>query len=159
MAITGTTTFHDTVDATTVNVTTLAATTVNATTVAATTITGAANAGTISHAIPGTTLTAAGTFAPTFANGYVQINAAAGTDLAFTLTTTGLKTGGVYHFINRTAPTAGTYKLSTSAGTFYGGGTLGTALEFAGANYSVTALVLASNYFQVLANVGTVSFS
>lgn len=149
MAQTGTTTFHDTVE-----VTTVAATTVNATT-----ITGAANAGTLSHALPGTTLTAAGTFAPTFANGYIQMNAAAGTNLAFVLTTTGLKTGGVYHLINRTAPTSGTYTLTASAGTFYQGAATGTAAQFAGGNYAITVLVLSSTVFQVLSNVGTVSYA
>jgi hypothetical protein len=144
---------------TTATITTANTTTENVTTINATTITAAANAGTVSHALPGTTLTAAGTFAPTFASGYVVINVAAGTNTAFVLTTTGLKVGGEYTFINRVAPTSGTYTLTTSAGTFLGAGTAGTVANFAGANYAFKVLVLATNVFNVVANVGTVTFA
>jgi hypothetical protein len=132
------------------NVVNISATTIDATTVNATTLTGAS---------AGTTLTAAGTFAPTFASGYVLINAAAGTDLAFVLDTSGLAVGGEYRFMNHTAPTAGTYTLTTTAGTFYAQGTAGTVAQFAGADYSFSALVIAANTFQVIANVGTVTFA
>jgi len=129
------------------------------TTVTATTFNAAANTGTVAAAQPGTTLTAAGTFAPTFASGYIQMNAAAGTDLAFVLTTTGLKVGGIYTAINRTAPTAGTYTLTASAGTFYVGQDSGTVLKFASGKQALTFQVLSSTIFQVLANAGTVAYA
>lgn len=125
----------------------------------ATTLNAETNSGTVAHALPGTTLTAAGTFAPAAAGGYIVMNAAAGTNLAWTLTTTNLRDGAVYHVINVTAPTSGTYTLTASAGTFYNGGALGTVARFAGGNYALSFLVLSNTRFQVLANVGTVSFA
>lgn len=125
----------------------------------ATTLNAPANSGTIAHALPGTTQTAAGTFAPTAAGGYIVMNAAAGTNLAWVLNTTHLRVGAVYHAINVTAPTSGTYTLTASAGTFYNSEALGTVARFAGGNHALTFLVMSSTRFQVLANIGTVSFA
>jgi hypothetical protein len=124
--------------------------------ITATTLNAPTNTGTAAAAQPGTTLTAAGTFAPTFASGYLLMNVASGTNSAFVLTTTGLKIGGIYTAINQTVPAAGTFTLTTSAGTFYSGQSAGTVLKFAAANMAATFQVLASTRFQLLSNVGTV---
>lgn len=117
------------------------------------------NTGTIAAAQPGTTLTAAGTFAPTFGSGYMLMNASGGTNLAFVLTSTGLKTGGLYTVINQTAPASGTFTFTASAGTFYSGQSAGTVLKFAAAKQAVMFQPMSSTVFQLISNIGTVTIA